>query len=424
VYHNLLGLLSADGTRRNRFADVEFTVYNEHGEPIVIKGGYFITDGGYQPLSCFVNPNVNRNDRAAVVWSEFAESVRKDIECTNGIIKSRFRYFWYGVRSQKYYVINAAMETACILHNMLLILDGYDIGAWELNVDWSDITLDPSYWEVPLNEERPLGAVADELAVHEEIEAEDVNIAVPFAGLPGPDEEGAIAPQLAIHLGNRNNNQNVVRPAIVIPIAQPEVLRRYLITHFDVSYRLGRLQWPKSMQQRDRSRFRINRPVTGFSAIMRALAYINDALYVKESDYRREGRTPGNYVVSIGNGLFSMLPLRAGDVIADFVGEYITPAEARNRDDVGKGGYQVYINNNCVLDCYGFTDRCKASMANSPYKCKNISTNEMAVANAKLSIDNIRKKTRLIATKDIGPDNEIFWNYGRFYRYPILPLDS
>jgi hypothetical protein len=272
---------------------------------------------------------------------------------------------------------------------------------------------------MPEEQNLAVNEALDELNVH----ADNEPPVVPFAGLPdiaGDNDEGPLVPAA--------NNAVAVAPRgpITIPIGQPETLRQYLIKHFDVSYRLGRIQWPKCMQTNARKRFRMATPVTGYTAIMRALAFIHDALYVKESDLRREGRTPGNYAVYIGRGLFSSLPFREGDVIADFVGEYITHEEGRTRDELGKGGYQVYLNVNYLLDCYPYLDRCKASMANSPYKCKNIVTGAMAVSNCKLSYDLSRKRVRLVATtKDIGPHTEILWNYGqRYHRYPTLPEDS
>jgi hypothetical protein len=105
VRDDVNGLLTADGNERNLYKDIEFVVYDEHGQPITIKGVYLITDGGYEPLAIFVNPNVKRCDRAAVVWAEFIESVRKDVECTFGILKSRFHFLKIGCRysNQKVY---------------------------------------------------------------------------------------------------------------------------------------------------------------------------------------------------------------------------------------------------------------------------------------------------------------------------------
>ena len=103
----------------------------------------------------------------------------------------------------------------------------------------------------------------------------------------------------------------------------------------------------------------------------------------------------------------------------DFIGEFITKAVAINRDESGFGGYMVAYTNNIVLDCYNYLNVCKASMANCPRNCWSTTSNKMAEANAKLTIDR-RRKVSLRALEDIGPNVEILWNYGSSYRYPIV----
>jgi len=48
VRNNTHGLLDETGRNRNRYKDVEFTVFDENGQPVIIKGAYIITDGGYE----------------------------------------------------------------------------------------------------------------------------------------------------------------------------------------------------------------------------------------------------------------------------------------------------------------------------------------------------------------------------------------
>jgi hypothetical protein len=93
--------------------------------------------------------------------------------------------------------------------------------------------------------------------------------------------------------------------------------------------------------------------------------------------------------------------VKKDEVIADFVGEFITHEEYNIREQVGLGGYAVYINDACVLDCQPFLNICKASFANSPYKCLSKVSRVEAVANAQLSYDHIRRKARLIASVEM-----------------------
>ena len=63
-------------------------------------------------------------------WSEWMESMRKDVECTFGIMKGRFRVLKAGIRCHGLYVANSIWLTCCALHNMLLEVDGLD-GSWD-----------------------------------------------------------------------------------------------------------------------------------------------------------------------------------------------------------------------------------------------------------------------------------------------------
>jgi hypothetical protein len=83
-----------------------------------------------------------RSDADELSWSKRAESVRKDIECTFGILKGRFKIlklpmFYHSSKNAhtgKERVDNVFF-TCCMLHNMLLLHD--KLMDWEAGVDWS-----------------------------------------------------------------------------------------------------------------------------------------------------------------------------------------------------------------------------------------------------------------------------------------------
>ena len=54
----------------------------------------------------------------------------KDVECTFGILKGRWRILKVGVRVIGFAAVNKVWRTFCALHNMLLEDDGLD-GVWE-----------------------------------------------------------------------------------------------------------------------------------------------------------------------------------------------------------------------------------------------------------------------------------------------------
>ena len=106
-----MGLLNHSGLRRNIHRDLEFELLDKHGFPVKHRGAYVCTDGGYRKLAIFVTPEILTYERRAVVFSEWVESTRKDVECTNGIVKGRFRYFMYGVRHHSQQLIEGAFVT-------------------------------------------------------------------------------------------------------------------------------------------------------------------------------------------------------------------------------------------------------------------------------------------------------------------------
>ena len=202
----------------------------------------------------------------------------------------------------------------------------------------------------------------------------------------------------------------------------PNTLRELLITHFSVSYRLGRVLWPRHMKKS--SRVRLGRPnlITEPAAILRALSIIRDSLKIAPSCLRRIGSTPGVYHDVIGNGLFTNMLIRKNEIIAEFIGEFITKEEATRRIDQGLGGYMIRVRSDVVLDSYPYLNVCKASIANSPYQCLDITTNSRAKANAKLVNDTRRRKYRLVSIEEIPPGAEILWDYGKDYKFPDLLL--
>lgn len=105
------------------------------GRSAWIKGPYLIVDGGYhrwRVLQCTAK-NVANPDLAA--WVRRMESVRKDVECTFGIMKKRHRILKSHLLLQDQGAVDAIFKTSCILHNMLLRFDGYE-----------DRYKDPVFW--------------------------------------------------------------------------------------------------------------------------------------------------------------------------------------------------------------------------------------------------------------------------------------
>ena len=100
--------------------------YGDDGEIIEVKhrGCYVIVDNGYLNWSVTVPPMKHTNLRSEIRFSEWLESLRKDVECTFGILKGRWRILKTGIRLHGILNCDMIWLTCCALHNMLLEIDG------------------------------------------------------------------------------------------------------------------------------------------------------------------------------------------------------------------------------------------------------------------------------------------------------------
>ena len=122
--------------------DVVFSLYayNSNGEVFQqrYRGGWLLVDNGYLAHSTTVPPFKTTNSRAEITFSTWLESLRKDVECTFGILKGRWRILKSGIRIHGTDGPDQVFLTCCALHNKLLDIDGLD-ERWEQGVQsiWS-----------------------------------------------------------------------------------------------------------------------------------------------------------------------------------------------------------------------------------------------------------------------------------------------
>jgi hypothetical protein len=116
-----------------RYKNFEYDLRREDGTTYSEKGVYLLCDGGYHRWRCLQCPIKHPTTLPDARWSKWLESMRKDVECTFGILKGRFRILKTGMRVALPETIDNVMHTCCILHNMLLHHDGRD-EAWEHGV--------------------------------------------------------------------------------------------------------------------------------------------------------------------------------------------------------------------------------------------------------------------------------------------------
>lgn len=86
-----------DGTNK-AFREFEFDLVDKDGKTHRHRGAWILVDGGYlkwRETICGYKMTANMDE---IRWSKMMESMRKDVECTFGILKGRFRILKHGIR--------------------------------------------------------------------------------------------------------------------------------------------------------------------------------------------------------------------------------------------------------------------------------------------------------------------------------------
>jgi hypothetical protein len=117
-----------------KYTTAEFELQVGPKEWITEKGVYLLVDGGYHKWRIMQCPIKHTTDIDQIRWSEFAESIRKDVECSFGILKKRFQLLKNGINWHHKNDIDNAVFSCVTLHNMLHEFDGYD-ERWENELD-------------------------------------------------------------------------------------------------------------------------------------------------------------------------------------------------------------------------------------------------------------------------------------------------
>ena len=122
------------------YHDEKFTLIDSKGRPIEYLGLYLICDGGYHKWRMMQCPNKNASAEGAKRFSQRLESVRKDAECTFGILKKRWRILKNHMLIHNKARIDNVVFTCAILHNILIAHDATD--EWKDEDDNYDIAAD------------------------------------------------------------------------------------------------------------------------------------------------------------------------------------------------------------------------------------------------------------------------------------------
>jgi hypothetical protein len=185
----------------------------------------------------------NAMDIQQIRWSQWLESMRKDVECTFGILKGQWRVLKAGIRVHGVRKADNIWHTCCALHNWLLESDG-------LNQEWDSGEL-TSEWESRLGDFEDSNFVEQEYSsadavarLHnpEQWRAYDSST----FGLNNHDKNGEFV-QMQSNPGNDGFREFEIpnEEPIRVKDLQQSYFRERLIEHFNILFERGELIWPK-----------------------------------------------------------------------------------------------------------------------------------------------------------------------------------
>ena len=212
------------------YSDVKYTLQTSKGESVEYCGAWLLVDGGYLPWSCTICPYKNYASIKEQRWSKWAESMRKDVECTFGILKGRWRILKTGVRLQSLGAVDDVWFTCCALHNMLLNIDGLDIkwkdgvkSPFEGEMGWHEIGLVEQHVQVPVVFSRANGEIQNIRQFDESMTQE--------------------LPQI-VYGNNDTDDQYFQHDLKSIRKISFKVFRSVLVNHFHYKWLRKEVEWP------------------------------------------------------------------------------------------------------------------------------------------------------------------------------------
>jgi hypothetical protein len=247
----------------NALKDVVFELFERDADGNVISvtynGCYVIVDNGYLSWSTTVPPTKSPLTQKELRWSQWLESLRKDVECTFGILKGRWRILKTGIRLHGVDAPDKVWLTCCALHNWLIDIDGLD-SRWEAGVssDWegelgqlngNDVELFASRHSrepFAIQRLRSVALAGDELIANYR------NFDTSGMG-PGNEDDGAPLhvrqeePDPNADVTVNEATENGVRVVRKLSLAY---FKERLIEHFDIMWQRKQIIWPRRIPPR------------------------------------------------------------------------------------------------------------------------------------------------------------------------------
>ena len=225
-----------DIQRGNYLSENVFSLYNVKGEEKKYKGAWILVDGGYPSWTSLICPFKESTIITELRWSRWAESMRKDVECTFGIMKGRWRILKTGVRMHGLEIVDDIWFTCCAFHNMLLNCDGLDrmwkkgvVSPFEGELGWhapgdTEIYCDPIIFQRFRSGQQGFNPRKYDCSI-----------------LGSEPEGNRTIPDQRV---DDNEEDNQVQEAKCLYTLSNNKFRNILVTHFNKLWELGKLIWP------------------------------------------------------------------------------------------------------------------------------------------------------------------------------------
>ena len=200
------------------FTLYSYNIYTRDGVK-VIQGCYLLCDNGYLNWVILQCPSTTVTSLPLYNWSKRLESVRKDIECVFGRLKIRYSILKNRIRLHFKSVIDDVFRVCCILHNMLLLHDG-----WDTYID------DSNNW---LHYNDLQDEDIDNLLLHNNVTTRKNNNVITDVV-----EDSVIEAQVGTVVFDGGNCGNET-----INTRSRDELRQLLVTHFEIAYEKKEIEW-------------------------------------------------------------------------------------------------------------------------------------------------------------------------------------
>ena len=226
-----------------------FSLYNERGVEKNYKGAWILVDGRYPSWTSLTCP----------FKASSSESMRKDVECTFGIMKGknsislycilytfhilhnlysslgRWKILKTGVRMNGLEVVDDIWFTCCAFHNMLLHCDGLDRR-------WNKGVISPFQGELGWHAPGVIQSYCDPIIIRRFRSGRQGNNPCAFdCSILESDEINRINKDVGV---DDNDVINEVQEARSLQTLSNFKFCNILVTHFNRLWELGKLIWP------------------------------------------------------------------------------------------------------------------------------------------------------------------------------------